>query len=81
MARLKVILVSILLLTLGIIAYVNRGVITLNLLVTEIQLPGSLLIFVTALLGFAVGVIFGSRIPRKLKVTTVAAPEKKTTNP
>ncbi|MEZ6091878.1 MAG: LapA family protein [Pirellulaceae bacterium] len=77
MARLKVILILVLLLIVGLIAYVNRGVITLNLLVTKVPMPGSLLIFVTALLGFAVGVIFGSRIPRKLKVTTVPPPEKK----
>lgn len=71
MARLKLILVASFLLLLVIIAFLNRGKVTLDLLFSEFQVPVTILIGVTALIGFAVGVVFGSRIPRKLKVTSV----------
>ncbi|QDV70492.1 hypothetical protein Poly24_42160 [Rosistilla carotiformis] len=76
MARLKLILVVSFLLLLVIIAYLNRGKVALNLLFSEFEVPVTILIVVTALIGFAVGVVFGSRIPRKLKVTGVPGDSK-----
>lgn len=68
MARLKLILILIVLLLIAIIAFQNREPVTVSLLTEQFSIPMTLLIFFTAILGFVVGTLFGARIPRNLKI-------------
>ena len=74
MARLKLFIVCVVVAILAILAFQNRDEVTVDLLTYALKLPLTLLILIVGLLGFAAGVIFGARIPRRLQVNQGTEP-------